>query len=82
VCAHKGVTLAQAALGFSLASPKVDVTVIGASTPQKLRERAAVCALKLNEADYAEMIQAAGASFRFEWSSEWYENYNANMQGG
>ncbi len=81
VCARKGVTLAQAALGFSLASPHVDVTVIGASSPQKLKERAAVCGLKLSEADYAEMIQAAGTSFKFAWGDEWYENYNANSVG-
>jgi D-threo-aldose 1-dehydrogenase len=81
VCARKGVTLAQAALGFSLASTQVDVTVIGASSPQKLMERVAVFALTLTEADYAEMIQAAGASFRFVWSADWYENYNVNTQG-
>jgi D-threo-aldose 1-dehydrogenase len=81
VCVRKGVTLAQAALGFSLASPQVDVTVIGASSPQKLKERAAVCALGLSAADYAEMIRAAGGSFRAVWAAEWFGNYNVNTLG-
>ena len=81
LCAHKGVMLAQAALGFSLVSPLVDVTVIGASSPQKLKERAAVFALKLTWADYDEMIHAAGASFKTVWADEWYGNYNAYAMG-
>jgi D-threo-aldose 1-dehydrogenase len=81
VCARKGVTLAQAALGFSLSSSLVDVTVIGASSPMKLRERAAVCGLKLTASDYAEMTQATGENFKASWGDEWSENYNVNSFG-
>src|SRR4030042_5542796 len=37
VCTRKGVSLETAALAFSLKNPDIDVTVVGASTPGKLR---------------------------------------------
>lgn len=63
VCARKGVSLPEAAVAFSFKSPLVDVTVIGASTPEKVRERVNVFASKLTDKDFAEMLAAAGASF-------------------
>ena len=76
VCVRKGVTLPTAALAFSISDPLVDVTVIGASTPQKLKERAAALSAPLSRADFNEMINAAGGSYRFGWSDDWYGNYN------
>jgi D-threo-aldose 1-dehydrogenase len=83
VCARKGVTLATAALAFSLLDPQVDVTVIGASTPDKLRERAAAFAVPLTPMDFAEMIQAAGGPYKFAWDADgdWYGPYNIHSFG-
>ncbi len=60
VCARKGVSIATAALAFSLHNPDIDVTVIGASSPDKLRERAAALNAPLSRADFDEMLMAAG----------------------
>lgn len=76
VCDRKGISLAAAALAFSLLDPKVDVTVIGASNPQKLRERAAVCGVPLTPQDFAEMIQAADGSYKIAWPVDWSGTYN------
>ena len=60
VCARKSVSIATAALAFSLQNPDVDVTVIGASSPDKLRERAAAFNAPLSQPDFDEMLAAAG----------------------
>jgi D-threo-aldose 1-dehydrogenase len=71
VCAQKGVTLAEAAVAFSFASPLVDVTVIGASTPERVRERVKVFESRLTEADFGELLAAAGKSYpvRSAWEA-------------
>jgi D-threo-aldose 1-dehydrogenase len=83
VCARKGVSIGAAALAFSLLDPAVDVTVIGASTPAKLRERAAAFNAPLTPADFQEMLAAAGGQYKFDWSSagDWQDNYNAYSFG-
>jgi len=63
VCERKGVALGTAALAFSLSCPQVDVTVIGASAPHKLLERAAAFNAPLSAADFDEMLAAAGVTF-------------------
>jgi D-threo-aldose 1-dehydrogenase len=63
VCAQKGAALGTAALAFSLLDPRVDATVIGASTPDKLLERVAVFHAPLAQGDFEEMKAAAGRSF-------------------
>jgi D-threo-aldose 1-dehydrogenase len=69
VCAQKGVTLAEAAVAFSFKSSDVHVTVIGASTPERVRERVKVFASSLTPADFDEMLAAAGGPFptRASW---------------
>jgi D-threo-aldose 1-dehydrogenase len=68
VCETKQVSLATAALAFSLMTPQIDATVIGASTPEKLRERVAVFNAPLAMADFYDMVRAAGSSLPI---SEW-----------
>jgi D-threo-aldose 1-dehydrogenase len=63
VCARKGVSLATAALAFSLLDPLVDATVIGASSPEKLLDRVAAFSVPLTQDDFAEMRAAAGGTF-------------------
>ena len=63
VCVAKGVTLAEAAVAFSFKSPNVDVTVIGASSPERVRERVRVFASKLTEEDFRELRAAVGGSY-------------------
>jgi D-threo-aldose 1-dehydrogenase len=71
VCAQKRVTLAEAAVAFSFQSPLVDVTVIGASTPERVRERVKVFGSTLTEADFADLLAAAGGSYpvRAAWEA-------------
>ncbi len=76
VCARKGVPLATAALAFSVLDPDVAVTVVGASPPDKLRQRAAACAAPLGPDDFREMIAAAGGSYRFDWGEVESRPYN------
>ncbi len=59
VCERKGVSIATAALAFSLANPDVDVTVIGSSSAAKLIERAAAFNAPLMPSDFDEMLAAA-----------------------
>lgn len=63
VCTRKGVSLEMAALAFSLKNPEIDVTVVGASTPEKLRRRVEALQAPLGMDDFVEMILAAGGSF-------------------
>jgi D-threo-aldose 1-dehydrogenase len=63
VCKQKGVTLATAALAYSLKSNQIDATVIGASSPEKLLERVAVFDAPLTEQDFDEILAAAGTTF-------------------
>lgn len=63
VCTEKGVSLAEAAVAFSFKSPLIDVTMIGASTPERVRERVRVFASKLTDADFDDLLAAAGGSF-------------------
>ena len=63
VCTRKGVSLETAALAFSLKNPDIDVTVVGASTPEKLRRRVEAFQAPLEKEDFVEMILAAGGSF-------------------
>ena len=63
ICARKGVTLAEAAVAFSFKSPEVDVTVIGASSPERVRERVRVFASSLTAADFDELLAAAGGPY-------------------
>jgi aryl-alcohol dehydrogenase-like predicted oxidoreductase len=70
------VALATAALAFSLLDPGVSVTVIGASTPDKLRQRAAAFAAPLGPDDFREMIAAAGGSYRYDWGEVESRPYN------
>lgn len=72
VCARKGVALATAALAFSVLDPEIDVTVIGASSPERLRERVKALAAPLTNLDFQEMLAAAGESF--PTSSPWSVN--------
>jgi D-threo-aldose 1-dehydrogenase len=77
VCARKGVSLATAALAFSLQNPAVDVTVIGASSPEKLRERIAAFNAPLTAADFQEMIDVAAGSYGSSWDGDDCRPYNA-----
>ncbi len=63
ICTRKGVTLAEAALAFSLQAPDVEVTVVGCSTPERVRERVRVFASKLTQSDFDEMLAAAGGPY-------------------
>ncbi len=76
VCARKKVPLATAALAFSVLDPLVDVTVIGASTPEKLTQRAMAFAAPLGPADFREMIDAAGGPYRYDWDDAVSRPYN------
>ena len=49
VCAEHGVSLAAAALHFSLRSPLVDSTVVGVSTPQRLADLSALASVAVPE---------------------------------
>ena len=69
-CAKKGISLAEAAVAFSFKSPLIDVTVIGASTPERVRERVRVFASKLTGADFDDLLASVGESFPLQpsWS--------------
>jgi D-threo-aldose 1-dehydrogenase len=63
VCTRKGVPLSTAAMAFSLLDPEIDVTIVGASSPERLRERLRAFAAPLTATDFEEMIAAVGKSF-------------------
>jgi aryl-alcohol dehydrogenase-like predicted oxidoreductase len=63
VSKRKGVSLATSALAFSVLDPLIHVTVIGASSPEKLRERVAAFGAPLTKGDFRDMIEAAGNTF-------------------
>lgn len=59
-CERLGVTLPAAALAFSLLDPRIDVTVIGASSQEKLRQRVAALECGLTSEDFAALLRTAG----------------------
>jgi D-threo-aldose 1-dehydrogenase len=63
ICSRKGVSLATAAIAFSLMEPDIDVTVIGASSPDRVRERVEAVAAPLTGTDFEEMLSVAGGPF-------------------
>jgi D-threo-aldose 1-dehydrogenase len=62
-CILKNIRLDTAALAFSLLNPQIDVTVIGASSIQRLRQALDVCSSPLTKADFDELLLAVGGEF-------------------
>ena len=60
MCARRGVTIAQAALAFSLRSPDIAVTVVGSGKPHRVAGWVSELASPLTDADFAELLAAAG----------------------
>jgi D-threo-aldose 1-dehydrogenase len=63
VCTRKEVTLPAAALAFSLLDPDIDVTVVGASSPEKVRERVRAFDIPLTTTDFDDLLAAAQGQF-------------------
>ena len=59
-CAAKGVGLADAALGFALQCPSVDVVVVASGDPNHIGSWARALDLPLGPADYEELERIAG----------------------
>jgi len=59
-CAARGVGLADAALGFALQDPRVDVVVVASGDPDHVRSWARAMDLPLTPADYEELERIAG----------------------
>jgi D-threo-aldose 1-dehydrogenase len=59
-CAVKGVSLADAALGFALQCQSVDVVVVASGDPGHIRSWARALDLPLRHADYEELERTAG----------------------
>jgi D-threo-aldose 1-dehydrogenase len=67
LCAQKGVSLPTAAVAFSLQESDVDVTVIASGKPRHVIGWVQDLAASLTHADLAELVQAAGGPFRFDY---------------
>lgn len=63
LCAQKGIAMPEAAIAFSLRNPSIDVTVVGADTPELVRRCVGACDLPLSTTDYDELVAAAGGPF-------------------
>jgi D-threo-aldose 1-dehydrogenase len=63
ICAVKEVSLATAALAFSLLDDEIDVTVVGARSPERVRDCVRAFGAPLTKADFAEMVAAAGGPY-------------------
>ena len=70
--AASGVGLTEAAVAYSYLSPDVDVTIIGASSVDKLHERLRVFGTKLTWPDLEAMLALAGGPFPTK--SSWARN--------
>jgi D-threo-aldose 1-dehydrogenase len=62
-CAQKGISLSTAALAFSLLDPDIDVTIVSASSPERLRDRVKALAAPLTARDFEELLLAAQGPF-------------------
>jgi aryl-alcohol dehydrogenase-like predicted oxidoreductase len=67
LCAQKGVSLPTAAVAFSLQESDVDVTVIASGKPRHVIGWVQDLAASLTHADLAELVQAAGGPFLFDY---------------
>ena len=63
LCAQKGVAMPEAAIAFSLANPSIDITVVGADTPELLLRCVRAGDLPLTPEDYDELVAAGGGPF-------------------
>ncbi len=59
-CEQKGIGMPEAAIAFSLRNNDIDVTVVGADTPELVRRCVGAIDLPLETADYDELVTAAG----------------------
>jgi D-threo-aldose 1-dehydrogenase len=60
LCAQRGITIAQAALAFSLRSPDIAVTVVGSGKPHRVAAWVRELTSPLTDADFADLLAAAG----------------------
>ena len=65
-CEEKAVALPDAALALSLNSPDVDVTVIGADTPDLVRQSVAAFGVRLAIEEMKELVAEVGGPFEIE----------------
>lgn len=63
VCKRKGVAIAEAALAYSLKCREIDVTVVGAESPERIYQCVKAYNSPLTSADFEEMIAAAGGPY-------------------
>lgn len=63
ICTRKEVSLLTAALAYSLMDCEIDVTIVGANSPDQLRECVKSFIAPLSAADFQEIISAIGGGF-------------------
>ena len=63
MCERKGVSVPTAAVAYSLMDSDIDVTIVGANSPEQLKECVEAFRAPLSSDDFEEMVSAVGASF-------------------
>ncbi len=63
VCAQKGVSLATAAMAYSYQNADIDVTVVASGKPHRVAEWVNAMHAPLTDADFDELLAAAGGQF-------------------